>query len=151
MENYTIEDILEECQILAAQNKSAAKKRERMYLDRRNYLIGILHYKYGKSSTFIADIFGMDGSSIRIAKRHAYTLLSYNDITFAANACEYIQKFPYDFPYAGTKQHRSTTVVVSLDSVLYKKVKAYGNLVGDAKIDTTIKNLLKKAIKLWEE
>jgi hypothetical protein len=34
---------------------------------------------------------------------------------------------------------------------LYKKVKAYGNLVGDAKIDTTIKNLLKKAIKLWEE
>jgi hypothetical protein len=151
MADYTIEDILKECEVLAVQNKSAAKKRERMYLDRRNYLIGILHYKYGKSSTFIADIFGMDGSSIRIAKRHAYTLLNYNDISFAANACEYIQKFPYDFPYAGTKQHRRTTVVVSLDSVLYKKVKAYGNLVGDAKIDTTIKNLLKKAIKLWEE
>ena len=57
MEDYTLENILNECHLLAAQNKSAMKKRGRTYLDKRNYLIGILHYKFGKSSFYIADIF----------------------------------------------------------------------------------------------
>jgi hypothetical protein len=34
---------------------------------------------------------------------------------------------------------------------MYKKLKAYQELMGDAKIDVTIRNLLKKSIKLWEE
>ena len=38
MEDYTLEDILNECHLLAAQNKTAMKKRERTYLDKRNYL-----------------------------------------------------------------------------------------------------------------
>ena len=53
---YELEDVLKECQILVAHNKTAMKKRERTYLDKRNYLIGLLNYKYGKSSVFIGDM-----------------------------------------------------------------------------------------------
>ena len=151
MENYKLEDILKECQILSAQNKTAIKKRERTYLDKRNYLIGLLHYKYGKSSSYIGDLLGIDSSTVRAAKSHAYNLLRYGDITFSANACEFIQRFPYEFPSTANKVRRSSTVVVSLDGAMYKKLKAYQEIMGDAKIDVTIRNLLKKAIKLWEE
>ena len=151
MEDYTLEDILNECHLLAAQNKSAMKKRGRTYLDKRNYLIGVLHYKFGKSSFYIADIFNMESSSVRSAKSHAYNLLKFGDITFSANACEFIQRFPYEFPSSSNKIRRSSTVVVTLESSMYKKLKAYQELMGDAKIDVTIRNLLKKAIKLWEE
>lgn len=151
MENYTLEDILKECDTLAAQNKTARKKRERVYLDKRNYLIGLLHYKYGKSSKYIGNLFDIDDSTVRASKMHAYNLLSYNDITFSANACEFIQRFPYDFPSSANKLRRGTTVVLSLDIKMYKKIKAYGDLMGDDKIATTIKNLLRKSIKLWEE
>lgn len=151
MEDYKLEDILKECQILSAQNKIAIKKRERTYLDKRNYLIGLLHYKYGKSSLYIGNLLGIDSSTVRAAKSHAYNLLRYGDITFSANACEFIQRFPYEFPSTANKVRRSSTVVVSLDGAMYKKLKAYQEIMGDAKIDVTIRNLLKKAIKLWEE
>jgi len=151
MENYTIEDILSECHLLTSQNYVSMKKRERTYIDKRNYLIGILHYKYGKSSVFIGNILNLDSSTVRACKTHAYNLLKFGDITFSANACEFIQKFPYDFPSSANKIRRGTSVVVSLDSALYKKLKAYQDIMGDAKIDVTIRNLLKKAIKLWEE
>lgn len=151
MEDYTLEDILKECRILATQNKSAMRKRERTYLDKRNYLIGLLHYKYGKSSAYIGDLLNIDSSTVRAAKSHAYNLLRFGDITFSANACEFIQRFPYEFPSSANKIRRHSTVVVSLDGAMYKKLKAYQEIMGDAKIDVTIRNLLKKAIKLWEE
>jgi hypothetical protein len=151
MEDYKLEDVLEECRILAAQNKTAKKKRERGYLDKRNYLIGLLHYKYGKRSQYIGDLFNIDDSTVRASKAHAYNLLSYNDITFTANACEFIQRFPYEFPSSANKLRRGTTVVLSLDIKMYKKIKAYGDIMGDDKISTTIKTLLKKSMKLWEE
>jgi hypothetical protein len=148
---YTLEDILKECQILVAQNKTAMKKRERTYLDKRNYLIGLLNYKYGKSSVFIGDVLNLDSSSVRAAKSHAYNLLRFGDITFSANACEFIQKFPYEFPSSANKIRRHSTVVISLDGAMYKKLKAYQEIMGDAKIDVTIRNLLKKSMKLWGE
>lgn len=148
---YELEDVLKECYLLASENKSSMTKRSRTYLDKRNYLIGLLHYKFGKSSFYIADVFNMESSSVRSAKSHAYNLLKFGDITFSANACEFIQRFPYEFPSSANKVRRSTTVVVSLDAALYKKLKAYQELKGDAKIDVTIRNLLKNAIKLWEE
>lgn len=151
MEDYKLEDILKECQTLAVQNKTAKKKREREYLDKRNYLIGLLHYKYGKTSKYIGSLFGIDDSTVRASKMHAYNLLSYQDITFTANACEFIQRFPYEFPSSANKLRRGTTVVLSIDSRMYKKLKAYGSVMGDEKIATTIKTLLEKSIKLWEE
>lgn len=151
MEDYTLEDILTECRLIVSQNKIAMKKRERIYLDKRNYLIGILHYKFGKSSIYIGDLLCMDSSSVRAAKSHAYNLLAYGDITFSANACEFIQRFPYEFPRTANKLRRSSTVVVSLDGAMYKKLKAYQEIMGDSKIDVTIRKLLKKAINLWDE
>jgi hypothetical protein len=59
--------------------------------------------------------------------------------------------FHMSFPSSANKVRRSSTVVVSLDGAMYKKLKAYQEIMGDAKIDVTIRNLLKKAIKLWEE
>ena len=148
---YELEDVLKECQILVAHNKTAMKKRERTYLDKRNYLIGLLNYKYGKSSVFIGDVLNLDSSSVRAAKSHAYNLLRFGDITFSANACEFIQRFPYEFPSSANKIRRHSTVVISLDGAMYKKLKAYQEIMGDAKIDVTIRNLLKKSMKLWEE
>ena len=151
MEDYTLEDVLKECQILATQNKGARAKRKREYLDKRNYLIGLLHYKFGKSSQYIGELFNIDGSTVRLSKFHAYNLLSYQDITFIANACEFIERFPYEFPSTAQKIKRNVTVVVSLDKALYNKIKVYGEMQGDARVDVTVKNIINRSMKIWGE
>jgi hypothetical protein len=116
-----------------------------------NYLIGILYYKYGKSEKFIADYVKLERTTVHTAKVNAYTLLSYEDISFMANACNYIQKFPFEFPRTASKANRGYSVVLSLDDKLYKKLKYYQKIKGDSKISVTIKNLLEKNMKIWEE
>jgi hypothetical protein len=148
---YKIEDILKECKLLINENKSSHIKRAREYLDKRNYLIGILYYKYGKSEKFIADHVKLERTTVHNAKANAYTLLSYEDISFMANACNYIQRFPFEFPRTASKTNRGYSVVLSLNDSLYKKIKYYQEIKGDSKISVTIKNLLEKNMKIWEE
>lgn len=148
---YKIEDILKECKLLINENKLSHIKRAREYLDKRNYLIGILYYKYGKSEKFIADHVKLERTTVHTAKVNAYTLLSYEDISFMANACNYIQKFPFEFPRTANKANKGYSVILSLDNKMYKKIKNYQEIKGDSKISVTIKNLLIKTMKVWEE
>ena len=151
MEEYTIEEILKECKNIVSKNEKSLTKRSRNYLDRRNYLIGLLYYKFGKSEDFIGKHVKLNRTTVHTAKVNAYTLLSYDDISFMANACYYIAKFPYEFPRTASKIDRGYSVVLSLDSKMYKKIKHYQELKGDSKINITIKNLLTKTMKAWEE
>ena len=55
MENYTAKDILKEIKNIFPKYKT----RKRSYVDKRNYLICILYYRFNYSEEMIADIFSL--------------------------------------------------------------------------------------------
>jgi hypothetical protein len=78
--------------------------------------------------------------------------MSINDTSFAANVSELIMKFPYDFPKTrgeGARKHSS--VIVYLDPDVIKKMDLYMMVKDIKRRDVAAKELITKALKLWEE
>jgi hypothetical protein len=68
------------------------------------------------------------------------------------NVYVHAQLFPYDFGKVHSiKSHRHHTVVLTVEDKLGKKLLKIRNLLGHDDIRVTIKHLLEKSIKLWEE
>jgi hypothetical protein len=60
--------------------------------------------------------------------------------------------FPYDFSEShAVKSGRHTNVILTLDTKMEKKLIKIRKLLGHDHIRTTIKHLIDKSIKLWEE
>jgi hypothetical protein len=85
-----------------------------------------------------------------------FGILKSNDIIIyisnSGNTKELIELFPYDFPtYEGhAVSNRQHMVRISLDKETYNKLKKYSELK-DMYINRATKELLTKAIKLWEK
>ena len=56
---YTVNDILKECNALAYEFQNSPKKRLRPMLDKRNYLISILYFKFGYTEEKISTIYNI--------------------------------------------------------------------------------------------
>ena len=82
---YTIDDILKECDNLVYEFQNSLKKRSIHLLDKRNYLIAILYYKFGYTEERIATIFSMSRTTVSVSKLHTYSLLKYGDNIFKTN------------------------------------------------------------------
>ena len=96
--SYTLKEIIEEAQNLVKSISTKKKKRERSYLDKRNYLISLLYFKFNLTESKIEEILNINRLTIHSAKWQAFQLINANDISFIANANEYIIKYPFDFP-----------------------------------------------------
>jgi uncharacterized protein YueI len=60
--------------------------------------------------------------------------------------------FPFNFDTVNDKKiHRKHTVILHFDDKLGKKLKTIRDILGHDDIRTTIKHMLDKYIKLWEE
>ena len=148
MEDYTIEDILDECRLLASQNHNAMKKRERTYLDKRNYLVAILHYKFGMIEEELGKLFKIDRSSISLAKKQTPHLLKIGDPSFIVNAKEYIEKFPFQFPEVLHKNRlKKYKCVLFLEDALFKSIKKHQKANNVIDFNTTVIKLLQKNFK----
>jgi hypothetical protein len=148
--DYTYEDVLVQCELVKDLLKDGKNRRS---MDRRNYLIALMYYKFHKTEFAIAKVFDMKRETVTSAKFHPYQLLEYNDVSFIANVNDIMIQFPYEFPNhkAGRADKRYTAVIVYFDKDIKKKLKSYMKFKSISRIDMAVKDLTIKALKLWEE
>ena len=114
MENYTAKDILKEIKNIFPKYKT----RKRSYVDKRNYLICILYYRFNYSEEMIADIFSLtkfaiDRSTVNYAKKQPTVLINLNDQTFIQNVAEVYEKFPFRIPKTKPIRFKDKTVTMT--------------------------------------
>ena len=148
---YTIDDILKECNTLVYEFQNSTKKRLRPLLDKRNYLIAILYYKFGYTEEKISTIFSIKRISVSVSKKHPYTLLEYGDNVFKENTKEYLIKYPYDFPSFSNKFKKDKYITISFDIKTLKKIRAYRDIVNEKTTANAIKRLITNGLNLWEK
>lgn len=147
---YTYEDLLEQCKLVKDLLKEGKNRRS---LDRRNYIIALMYYKFNKTEFTIAKVLDMKRETVTSAKFHPYQLLDYSDISFIANVNDLMIQFPYEFPNhkAGQADKKFTAVVVHYEPEIRKKLRSYMDFKNISRIDMAVKELTIKALKLWEE
>jgi len=148
---YTIDDILKECDNVIYEFQNSTKKRLRPMLDKRNYLIGMLYYKFGYTEEQIATIFNMSRTTVSVSKLHTYSLLKYGDNIFKTNVNEYLINYPYDFPSFSAKFKKDIQIVMSFDTKTLKKIRAYRDVVNEKTTANAIKRLVNNGLQLWEK
>jgi len=148
---YTIDDILKECDNVVYEFQNSTKKRLRPMLDKRNYLIGMLYYKFGYTEEQIATIFNMSRTTVSVSKLHTYSLLKYGDNIFKTNVNEYLINYPYDFPSFSAKFKKDIQIVMSFDTKTLKKIRAYRDVVNEKTTANAIKRLINNGLQLWEK
>ncbi len=133
-------------------NIGLKKTRKRVYVDKRNYIIGLLYYHFRYSEIVLEGMFGIDRSTVNYGKQMPHSLFKNNDPDFIKNTSELVALFPYDFPKneGHNAACREYMVRISLDKDTYHKLLKYSKLK-DMYINRATKELLTKAIKLWEE
>lgn len=146
---YTIDDVLSYCE---AVKQELIEGRKRDKLDRRNYLIALLYYKFKYNEFKIAALFDIKRTSVTRAKFQTYQFLSINDISFIANVNEFILKLPYEFPNHKTlnQTKKKSSVLVHLEPKEFKKLKMYAQL-REIRVDHAAQKIITKYLKIWEE
>ena len=147
---YTYEDVLVQCELVKELLKEGKNRRS---MDRRNYLIALMYYKFHKTEFVIAKVFDMKRETVTSAKFHPYQLLEYSDISFIANVNDLMIQFPYEFPNhkAGQADKRHTAVITHFTPEIRKKLKIYMEFKNISRMDMAVKDLVIKALRLWEE
>lgn len=149
---YTIDDILKECDNLVYEFQNSLKKRSIHLLDKRNYLIAILYYKFDYTEKKISIIFGINRTTASVAKFYPYTLLKNSDEVFNANTSEYLIKYPYDFPsFKNNSFKKNIKITMYFDIKTLKKIKAYRDIVDEKTVANAIKRLITNGLNLWEK
>lgn len=149
---YTLNDVLDYWREI----KPIKKTRYRDELDPRNYIIALLHYKFRITEIELESIIGIDRSSINYSKKHPYNLTKVNEPTFMKNTEEVREKFPYKFPSVNKNDiahapfSRQYSYTVHFDKKIYAQIQRYSK-VNDIDARVAIRNLVQKALVLWEE
>ena len=144
MENYDKDDVLK------ALNSIQKNSRKRELVDQRSYLIGVLYQKFNMTEQSISDAIGMKRCTVNYAKRLPVQFK--DDLLYRQNIYVYEQMFPFNFEkYYVTKAKRNSTVILSIDDKLNRKLIKIKKLLDHDDIRTTIKHLLDKSLKLWEK
>lgn len=97
MKTYTDKDVLRELKLIIPKYRT----RKRSYIDKRNYLISILHYKFNYTEEKISNIFQLtadpiERSSVCHAKKQPGTFSKYDEDTFIKNTEGLVKKFPFE-------------------------------------------------------
>lgn len=146
---YTVQDILDYIQEFTPSKKT----RKRAYVDPRNYLMAVLHYKFNVTELGLHHIFNIDRSTVNYNKKTAYYMIEQTDPTFMRNTMEVRQKFPYEIPSVErnkTYYKQSYSYRVGFDKETYKKVQRYCKAHGKHP-SVMLNQIISKSIALWEE
>jgi len=148
---YTIDNILKECNTIVYKFQNSSKKRLRPMLDKRNYLIAILYYKFGYTEEKIAAIFNINRTTVSVSKLHTYSLLDYGDSVFKENVNDYLINYPYAFPSFTNRYKKDIQITISVDTKIIKKLRAYRDIVNEKTIANAVKRLVTNGLNLWEK
>jgi len=118
---YTSDDVLKELKKIVPKNRT----RKRSYLDRRNYLICILHYKFKFTEESIAEHVNITRPTVCLAKKHPIKLLKTEDIVFEINTMHLHKKFPFMIPRTHVQPYRERTKMVFLDSETLNRIQMF--------------------------
>lgn len=144
-DNYTKEEVI------ASLKSISTNVRTRSIVDQRSYLIGLLSYRFGMIESDIAKIVGCKRSRINYNKRLAIQFQK--DKLYKQNVYVYAQMYPFDFSvieiYKPT--YRSKRVEIDMSISMFNKLKVIGSMKGIDDIRLTIKHILDKSVKIWEE
>lgn len=149
---YTLNDVLDYWREI----KPVKRNRYRHVLDPRNYIVALLHYKFRITEIELESIIGIDRSTVNHSKKQPYNLIRVAEATFMRNTVEVRQKFPYDFPPVDTNDlayapfSRQYSYNVHFDKKVYAKIQKYSR-IKDVDPRVAIRDLVQKAIALWEE
>lgn len=146
MEDYSKQDVI------IALSSLDLKTRKRALVDQRSYLIGILAYRFMMTEHEIAETISIKRDKVNYNKKLAVQF--YDDKLYKQNVYVYSVMFPFDFSIVKTfavKAHRTKRVELDIDRKFYNKLKTVGSIHGHDDIRVTIKFLLEKTLKLWEE
>tara|TARA_R110000868_G_scaffold224055_7_gene475956 strand:+ start:4132 stop:4569 length:438 start_codon:yes stop_codon:yes gene_type:complete len=127
------------------------KKRTRVLVDQRSYLIGILYYRFMMTEHQIADRINIKRDKVNYNKKLAVQFC--NDKLYIKNVYVYAQMYPFDFSVIETVSvtQRAKRIELDMDKKFYNKLKAAGAILGHKDVRVTIKLFLEKSLKLWEE
>jgi hypothetical protein len=147
---YTYEDVLVQCELVKDLLKIQKNRRN---IDKRNYLIALLYYGFNKKEKEVAEILNMKRETVTSAKFHPYQLLKYKDAIFIENVEDIMKALPYDFPENNSAKasKKSTAITLHLDKEMIKKMRRYMEFKEINRMDVAIRNIITKALKLWEE
>ena len=144
MEDYTVHDVVDAINLIDPNN------RKRVLVDQRSYLIGLLAYKFDLSEYTIAGLIGYKRDKVNYNKR--LVIQWHADKIYLQNVYVHATMFPFDFsPFKSGKTSRQVRIVLDINQKFYNKLKKYGDLSNQKDIRLTIKDMLTKVIKLWEE
>ena len=148
MEDYTDKNVLKELKLLIPK----VRTRKRSYLDKRNYMIAILYYKFDYTEEKISNLFKLtvdpiERSSICPAKKQAGFHVKNGNMQFLLNTQELVKKFPFDLPETIEDHDRTLTVPVSLK--MHMRIINYSTKYGYVQ-NQGIRKLLDTALKIDE-
>jgi len=144
MEDYTKDDVI------TALSKILMNSRQRVLVDQRSYLMGLLAFRFMMTEHAIAKATGIKRDKVNYNKK--LVLQFCKDKSYIQNVYVYAQMFPFDFNVIdSSRPNRLKRVELDLDQKFFNKLKATGSILGHHDIRITIKFLLEKSIKLWEE
>jgi hypothetical protein len=148
---YTKDDVIQELRDFCTKHKT----KERHIVDRRNYLIALLYYKFSMVETEIVLHTNLTSrSTINHAKRSGYELYMTKDKGYLKNIKSLVIKYPCQFDDTNVKTKTyllSTTISVSLSHHYFSMLNNYMQVKNIDKPDDAVKKLLKSTLKLWEE
>jgi hypothetical protein len=144
MDDYTKDDVI------TALSKIPMNSRQRVLVDQRSYLMGLLAFRFMMAEHAIAKATGIKRDKVNYNKK--LVLQFSKDKSYIQNVYVYAQMFPFNFNVIdSSRPHRMKRVELDLDQKFFNKLKATGSILGHDDIRMTIKFLLEKSMKLWEE
>jgi len=132
-------------------NYGYIKTRKTTYLDPRNYIMAILHYKFGYIEEELAELFQVDHSSINHAKKMAYNhIVDVPDSGFIKHVKELMNLFPYDFPFPGDlKEGVLYSVTIYLNKETMKSLDKYSKATLKRK-NRVCSEIITSKMKEWD-
>ena len=118
---YTAEDELKELKQLIPK----APTRKRSYLDKRNYLICILYYKFNFTEESIAEYLDIKRATVCSAKKNPIKSLDKDDVKFEINTMHLYDKFPYMVPRATKPPTKARARMVFLDTSTLNRIHLF--------------------------
>lgn len=160
MEDYTPRDVIKALKAILPKYKT----RKRPFIDKRNYLICVLYYKFNYTEEMISNIFrlskhSIDRSTVSHAKRQPTRMANVRDTEFLENISILYKKFPFKIPETNSVKFFNKDVTVTLTNEELCKIKDFASDQG-LKKGQAVRKLIEIALNtidtnltemLWEE
>jgi hypothetical protein len=131
-------------------NIGTQSNRKRLYVDPRNYIIALLHYKFGYIEEELSDIFGVHRTSINHAKKAPYEHMNNEDADFMDHTIEVREAFPFIFTKHGDKEPTKLfPVTPRFNNDVMKSLKKYASAKG-RRSNQAVADIVTKFLKKWD-